>query len=87
MQEFSVATTALPEILAVVARGESVRLVDDGRAIAVLSPIPQEPLPKLGEGLFAALREKYQLDKHGFTEEEIEAMRDRSPGPPPITFD
>ncbi len=96
MQDLSVNDAAMTDLMAMVAKGETVRLLDNGQQVALVSPIsePQtSPDEKAGEaidrapGWWMRLREKYELDKYGFTDEEIAAMRDRSPGPPPITFE
>ena len=86
MQDLSVSTTDLPEILAAVATGDTVRLMDGVREVAVVTPPTETADQRTVEGLFARLRRELELDKYGMTDDEIEAMRDRSPGPPPISF-
>lgn len=91
MREFPIADvpTALPEILAAVAAGESVRLLEEGTVVATVQPPPRplanrlaDPAKSFGEAV-AELREKYDLDKNGVTREEVESWRDRSPGREP----
>jgi antitoxin (DNA-binding transcriptional repressor) of toxin-antitoxin stability system len=81
MQELSVATTALPEILAVVAKGETVRLTDSGHEVALVLPTER---PKKAQRPFvewiAELRDKYGWDANGLTKEEVDSWRDKSPG-------
>ncbi len=90
MQDFSIAdlSTQLPRFLEVVASGESVRLCEGEREVAVVTPtLPQQDDAKPDRNWITEWRAKNEIDKYGLTDEEIEAMRDRSPGPEPLTFD
>lgn len=92
MQEVSVTEANLPDLLAAVARGESVRLVQEGREVAVVTPSEVRDDDGPGKidrspGWMMRLRDKYLLDKCGFTKEEIDSWRDRSPGREPPAFE
>lgn len=96
MQEFSVNDAALSEIMVFVAKGETVRLLDNGQQVALVSPTSEPQTSRAnGEeeaidrapGWWMRLREKYNIDEIGFTQEEIDSMRDRSPGPEPPVFE
>lgn len=53
MQEFSVSDATLPEILAVVATGEEVHMIEDGQVVAIFWPPGKAPPSAYEEGLQA----------------------------------
>lgn len=81
MQEFSVSDLTVPQLLAAVAKGEKIRLCEAGREVAVVMPSPKaKPPGKPFVEFVQALREKYDMDRDGFTKEEVDSWRDKSPG-------
>ncbi|MEQ8848277.1 hypothetical protein [Botrimarina sp.] len=91
MQDFSIADlpNELPRFLELVASGEQVRLCNGETEIAVVTPsrsvedaTPRGPISRMLE-----LREKYNLAEYGFTKEEVDSWRDRSPGREPPSFE
>jgi antitoxin (DNA-binding transcriptional repressor) of toxin-antitoxin stability system len=61
--------------------GDSVRLVVDGRPIAVVSPLPDDQLPlKPAKQPFAEWQANLPADFEGLSKEEVDPWRDRSPG-------
>lgn len=90
MQDFSIADlpNELPRFLELVASGEQVRLCEGENEFAVVTPATKQPESEQSFAEWVAeWREKCDIDTYGLTDEEIEAMRDRSPGPEPPSFD
>lgn len=88
MQEFSVDNASMTDFLAVVAEGKPFRLCQRGKVVGVVSP-QNESLEERSAFMQWVMewRDRNAIDEHGFTEEESEAMRDRSPAPKPMSFD
>jgi hypothetical protein len=85
MQDLSVNDAAMTDLMAMVAKGETVRLIESGQEVALVFPKerlrkPQRPFVEW----ITELREKYDWDANGLTKEEVDSWRDKSPGGEPL---
>jgi len=82
MVELSVSDATLPEVLAAVEQGHDVVLRNGKRCVAFVSrgqPAGSEPREPFTEWV-ARLREEYDWDANGLTQDEVDSWRDKSPG-------
>lgn len=90
MEDFCADNATMSDFLAVVAKGDELRVLRNGAEVALVKPVvspngAQDEVDR-STGWIMRLRGKYNLDKHGFTQEEVDSWRDRSLPPEPIDF-
>jgi hypothetical protein len=81
MQDISITNGFPPEVFAVLATGESVRLMKDGTEFAVITPTcgvgeQRQEFIEWANGR----RATYEIEKYELTKEEVDSWRDRSIG-------
>ncbi len=85
MTSFSITDTnvKLQDLIRQSEQGEIIEITRQGKPVVVMVSMKEyhRLLGKLGQNHLAALREKYEFDKYGLTDEEAETFfqRDRSP--------
>jgi antitoxin (DNA-binding transcriptional repressor) of toxin-antitoxin stability system len=85
MQDLSVNDAAMTDLMAMVAKGETVRLMESGKEVALVFPKERQrkPAPPFAEWV-TELRGKYDWNANGLTKEEVDSWRDKSPGGEPL---
>ncbi|MEN0111460.1 MAG: hypothetical protein AAF805_12125 [Planctomycetota bacterium] len=89
MRELSVADVTIRDLLAAVAGGEEVRLVDGERSVAVVLPTVDREEANADWSLVDWVREfqdAYAESGRRLTKAEVDSWRDRSHGPEPLDF-
>lgn len=85
MQDLSVNDAAMTDLMAIVAKGETVRLIQSGKEVALV--FPKERIKKTARPFvewIEELRAKYNWSANGLTKEEVDSWRDKSPGGEPL---
>ena len=73
-----------PPLVDALKAGDSVRLVVDGRPIGVVSPVGEDQATKKSFAEFMHdWRTRNNVEEIGFTRDEVESWRDRTPGREP----